>query len=141
MKAITKKQQEFLLDALKYYTPDPNARRCVAEDGTCNYNPVTVRKYPESKGCIIGRKISHKLQKELDVIGAISERKAFLKLPEDLRGLTQNFLRQCQNFHDTAYYWDDKGLSESGEGILLEIIEEFSFDKSLFEKYLNPEYA
>ena len=59
----------FLLDALEYYTTNPN-RRCTSKLGRCMYNPKTANK-KISEGCLIGRHLTTEQQDKGDDIGSI----------------------------------------------------------------------
>ena len=128
----------FLLDALEYYTTNPN-RRCTSKLGRCMYNPKTANK-KISEGCLIGRHLTTEQQDKGDDIGSIdfifNEELEDEILPKWMLKFERDFLSQCQNFHDDNDNWNRKGLSKIGRMELERIVKSFELDKSKFTKYL-----
>lgn len=132
-------RDEFLLDMLEYYVPDPVNRRCVNENEECRYSPVTFGIQDRSEGCAIGRKLSPELAKEIDdAEGSIGIEDVLgrYELPEYMNDDNSTFLRKCQVLHDLNEHWDT-GLSEKGIDKVICIIDEFKLNKELFTKFLN----
>lgn len=135
-------QTELLLDALEYYTVDPVGRRCVDGENTCRYSPYSLDKEETSQGCLIGRLLNPELAKKIDdEIGDINIDSLIsgydYTLPEYMNMNNARFLRSCQDLHDIRRNWTETGLSESGQGAVLDIIDEYNLDRKLFSKFLN----
>lgn len=134
---LQEKQEGFLLDALEYYCQDPEKRRCTGKHD-CFYAPITL----DTQGCMIGRKLPLELAKRLDGLKesdlgtGILNNDVFNLLPNSLKELDQEFLYQCQQLHDMNYYWNNKGLTDSGKYKIEIIIRQFKLNESKFEKYL-----
>lgn len=106
---LTTAREDFLIDMLVYYLSDMKNRICVHEfEQKGCYSPITAEK-PLSEGCAIGRKLSKKLQLELDNIDdfgiSVHSDLVFLKLPKKLQKLGKDFLLSCQNLHDNGFYF------------------------------------
>lgn len=133
-------QQEFLIDTLQYYLHD-TTRRCVSkENNKCFYSPINANN-KNSDGCAIGRHLNDDVQKNFDLlIGSsithvLKKPDLKSKLPEFMQLFEPKFLTNIQAFHDDNKIWEINKLSEYGKFKLNEIIDDFNFDKSLFEKY------
>jgi len=142
-------REAFLLDALDYYTVDPDARRCKNEaSNTCVYSPFTIGKI-SSEGCLIGRNLEPQLAKRIDEEqGECGVQDAIVRyrdlIPKELIALDSRgagslftFLERCQSLHDSSPNWCPTGLSPEGRNYLHSIVSQFDLDKSQFSKYLE----
>jgi hypothetical protein len=136
-KSLQQKQEEFLIDALEYYTADTQ-RRCANILGNCQYSPFNANKEGISEGCLIGRKIYKDLQLRLDSMDkcSVEHDNIFDMLPKKLKDLEKEFLYRCQLFHDNYTYWGNDGLTSAGIIRLENIITFFNLDKQKFTKWL-----
>ena len=135
----TMTREEFLLDMLEYYCVDPFNRRCASyDDGQCKYYPT----HEGTEGCAIGRHLSPELAKKLDrytssYTSASIDQVDITLLPNKLRLLGIEFLANVQNLHDTAEFWEEKGLSLRGKKyISVQMIENYNLDIAKFKKFL-----
>jgi len=76
-------------------------------------------------GCAIGREISDKLAKELDLRFSSLLPDVFTELPLRLRLLGVKFLEEIQFLHDSLEHWDEVGLSNLGRENVDRICEKF----------------
>lgn len=117
-KAEKLKQRKFevLEDTVKYYSEDPETRRCSSIINQCYYSSQKANK-PESDGCAIGRLLPEELRIELDALPASSiNNKIFGLLPKDVQALELNFLSRLQSFHDNSKNWNITGSGLTFEG-------------------------
>ena len=132
-------REDFLLDALDYYTADTN-RRCVSDSDGCYYNPTSAGKEGISEGCLIGRHLTKEQQIQADNTGGVlsifNQQKANEILPEWMHEFGELFLFHCQQLHDGPILWNDGGLTDEGRNRLSIIIKDFELDPTKFEKYL-----
>ena len=116
------KQLGLLEETIAYYSEDVT-RRCTIGKG-CRYSGESFNK-PHSDGCAIGRLLSPELRLILDTKhkgdSAIGVWDA---LPKLIQRYGKKFLLDLQLLHDGHEYWNDKGLSERGEEIVLKIKKE-----------------
>lgn len=111
MEEITKRRLEVLNDTINHY--NLNNRSNKGYD--CTYSPA----HEGSEGCAVGRLIKDKeLCKTLDIRpddgNGSCVKWIFDKLPEDVKFLGKNFLRDLQNLHDNILNWTETGLSNTG---------------------------
>ena len=125
---LKEKQLFYLNDVANHYN---STNRCT--DGmVCKYEPIT----EWTEGCAIGRRLSAKLQKQLDTNGhdtGVNNYYVFEKLPKWMQDLGKNFLRSIQMLHDDAGsegYWSVNGLSKNGEDRVMSIKREFDLYES-----------
>lgn len=111
MKTIKQQRLDFLNETIAYYSED-TSRRAIDSLGYCIY-------YDRNTGnkCAIGRYINYKdyLSNDLDVGHTVDEYYVFALLPEEIKRLGKDFLKQVQILHDDSYSWLDEGLSEIGK--------------------------
>ncbi len=124
MEAITKRRIEVLNDTINHYNLNNRSNKGV----DCTYFPA----HEGSEGCAVGRLIKDKeLCKELDKPnGATGSGVSgiFDKLPEDVKFLGKNFLRDLQHLHDEKLNWVESGLSHRGLEEVKIIIKNFLLD-------------
>ena len=137
-KSLHQRREEFLSGTLKYYTKDIN-RRCVSENETCFYSPLSADKVGQTDGCAIGRWLKPELQLRLDncTKNIVSVDDIFNQLPTVLKNLGQNFLSSCQGLHDSSANWEKKGLSVEGRYTVSEIIKIYDLNPDKFSKWLT----
>lgn len=138
MKKMT--QEEFLIEMLDYYSPDPENKRCVKDGETtiCAYSPKTL-KSSTTEGCAIGRHLPPELAERFDIEYPNSRISSFYdkeisNLPTQLKDLTLSFLVKVQNLHDIKINWAKKGLSAQGIDYVNKMCNSFGF-KINIEKY------
>jgi hypothetical protein len=109
-KAIKAERLKVLNDTAKYY--NSSKRNLATNETTCKYYP----QHKNTEGCAIGRLISKKLAKALDLRNfSVNVDSVFRLLPTKLKKLGQPFLSDLQSLHDSESYWDDKGLTDLGK--------------------------
>ena len=118
-------QREFLDNTVAHYT---SKNRCVNEDGLCVYASTST-----SEGCAIGRWMNPEIAKEIDKGAAtvdINIREVIKEypgcLPEFMNRYSVDFLMAVQRLHDDCEYWDERGLSQSGQREYNTIIRDFN---------------
>lgn len=131
--------KEFLLDTIEYYTTDTN-RRCI-RGNRCQYSPVTLKLEGTSEGCAIGRHMTPENalkadQYDIASIGFVFKLRGSL-LPDWMRSIDVEVLREIQDLHDTSDYWVDNGLSNQGKSALVRIVEYSKLPIDPFQKYLS----
>jgi hypothetical protein len=143
---VFESKEAFLLDTLEHYS---EFDRCKNDKSGCYYSPERLKKeggYDDSntKGCAIGRHLTPELQMELDNLllskflgTGVSTNDVFDKLPEDMKGLGQDFLRDVQDIHDDDRYWSGRSISDIGIVRLGGLIRTFKLDVTKFTKYLE----
>ena len=110
---------EILEETLAFYTADPK-RRSMDADSNCAYNGA------DGKHCAVGRclmtkyhKLGNKLQKNDWGVVALYENYQFGSIDPMLspryRGHEFDFWTDLQELHDTSYFWDENGITKSGE--------------------------
>ncbi len=127
-------EEDFLLDMLNYYTNDvarvnhgycinkagikDPVGRFVADDETLKrwdnigYMTSVITQYPEE--------IEH--------------------LPDWMREYDMKFLQEIQSFYDDNKFWNKvsyKGLTQLGKAMLIELLNNYKFNKKRFEKYIT----
>tara|TARA_R100000152_G_C6632495_1_gene79640 strand:+ start:29 stop:484 length:456 start_codon:yes stop_codon:yes gene_type:complete len=133
-------RQEQMLKILKdtrdYYAEDPDGRRSIDDDGSCNYT------WGENH-CAVGRYLKPEFQRETwssngDSVNQLCEEYGDVHgewnidwvLREEVHGLDADFWRDLQDFHDCRHNWICKdtffppdteneppvGLSDTGKG-------------------------
>lgn len=119
MNELQKKQLAFLEETAGFYNTD---NRALNDTGDCVY--ISTDKSP---GCAIGRHIPAELGKKLDdaPFSGVSNDDIFNALPYSLKELTKQFLTDIQELHDTAWNWNEEGLTETGKNRVLELKKEF----------------
>lgn len=120
MTELQEKQLAFLEETAGFYNTD---NRALSNTGDCVY--VSTDKSP---GCAIGRHIPAELAKSLDdaPFSGINNDDIFNAIPDSLRELTKMFLMNIQDLHDTAWNWDEKGLTAAGRQKVLAIRTDFN---------------
>ena len=113
MNLLNQKRIEFLENIANFY----NSKNRSVVDGKCLYSPTK-----NSPGCAIGREIKDKsltamMDKEQKIISAFVG-----ILPDHLKELGLNFLKDCQRLHDDPAYWNDYGLSAVGKVAIICIL-------------------
>jgi hypothetical protein len=128
---IRKARAEFLQDTIDYYSVSPNIRRSQGTYRNVNgtVTPACYYRGPNGEKCAIGRHIPNELYHtamEGKWVGA----SALIQcaLPEEVLALGTAFLKEVQALHDEDRYWDDKGLSKSGEFMVGKIQDTFIRD-------------
>lgn len=109
---LQQKQLEFLNDTIKYYSVNPQQRRCISGNA-CKYSPASLS-ITTSEGCAIGRKLPKELAIKLDKEYSSGVSLIFNILPKDMQELGKMFLVSVQNLHDDSDYWTKNGLSKLG---------------------------
>ena len=131
-----KSLEERLAEALNYYVVKPS-RRCRTEKA-CAYSGVTLG--IKTKGCIVGYFLSAKQRLEWDKAGvsclSYLNTKGVNKTPKIILDNLNTFER-FQALHDGTNYWDEKGLTDKGIGILKIIIREMKLNPEPFKKFLS----
>ena len=107
MNELQQKQLDFLEDTVKYYSEDISRR--AVKNSSCRYRTNDGRK------CAIGRFIPDDLYNEKIEEHCIDEIFKYKCIPDELKELGVNFLRNIQHLHDFDSNWDDCGLSSKGE--------------------------
>lgn len=117
---------ELLEDTIAYYSVNPNERRCAVKiDGklTCKYSPITLKKIG-SDGCAIGRHLDKELAIEIDeYYGGNGNGSDITRVKEDfndrlpiwMQEMSTDFLERLQLLHDRDDYWNESGLTPSGQ--------------------------
>lgn len=135
-------RDEILLSTLEYYTIDPINRRCVSDEGYCQYSPITALKKDLSEGCAIGRLLDKDLAREIDVkewqigIDDLIAQGEYT-LPEFMNKENSAFLYDVQVLHDINKNWKPNGLSFEGVTFVRNIIYKHDLNLNLFTKFLN----
>lgn len=116
MKTLQEKQLELLEETVKYYSKNPQERRCIS-NGNYSYSAITAKK-SKSAGCAIGRKLKPGLsvfidEKYLNLPSGVAE--VFEELPKNLQSLGKSFLTELQKLHDINHNWEDNGISGLGQ--------------------------
>lgn len=119
---IDQKRIELLDETVKYYSTDPDGRRC-AVDGCCYYHPKTLGLEGKSEGCAIGRLLSRRMALQFDNNGGDSIDELFEILPMKIKKYGIVFLTDLQMLHDFDRYWTCDGLSIIGKNKVKEIKE------------------
>ena len=121
-KTIEQQRKEYLDAKVAYYSEDVN-RRATNSAGGCEYLTDDGRK------CAIGLDMIETHPSYNNAIGCNNVNDLLEKypniLPQEVKNLGVSFLFSIQNLHDGASYWNDSGLSISGEYIYNEIIREY----------------
>ena len=120
MTELQEKQLAFLEETAGFYSTN---NRALNNTGDCVY--ISTDKSP---GCAIGRHIPAELAKNLDdaPFSGVSNDDIFNTLPYSLKELTKMFLMNIQDLHDTAWNWDEEGLTEAGRKKVLAIRTDFN---------------
>ena len=126
-------KEEYLLDMLEYYTPDPTNRRAIF--GTaCVYKPTQT-----SDGCAIGRRLPLEVVDKIPFMATVKHIIPLAKklnIPNWMVNLGTDFLYSVQRLHDFKDNWNSRsGLSYHGRNSLIAIIRDNNLDGKLFEKY------
>lgn len=120
---LKQKQAQFLFETVSHFKLNNRGLRYPVGN-TCSY----------AAGCAIGRKIkSMEIKEAMDFINcetpwaidAELPKEVFSLLPNDLKELGSNYLRQVQKLHDDYINWDMEGLTELGKSFLAQIIYNF----------------
>jgi hypothetical protein len=86
--------------------------------------------YSGEIGCGVGRLIEDKdLCARLDSLGGgagVGRQQVFEQLPENVRELGQDFLKDLQKLHDDGQYWTPDGLSDDGNDFMTVLEEKWS---------------
>ena len=80
--------------------------------------------YSGEIGCAVGRLIEDKdLCSRLDnsALSGVCRTEVFNQLPENVKELGQEFLQDLQKLHDNYQYWNENGLSDSGNKIMMQL--------------------
>ena len=121
---------KILKDTKNYYAEDPDGRRSIDDDGSCNYT------WGENH-CAVGRYLRPEFQRETwssngDSVNQLCEEYDDDSacgfdwvLREEVHGLDADFWRDLQDFHDCRHNWITKktvsgtqlpGISDTGKG-------------------------
>lgn len=144
MKLLEMSLEEILLDTLEYYGEDEH--RYCKKNSECTYSPATLGLELFSEGCAIGRlltpEIALKFDNELGFTGIQDIVNHYIYALEFWDKEMANFLNseivffsQLQMLHDRKLIKNGE-LDWEGDFILNELINEYSFDKSKFTKWL-----
>lgn len=87
---------DLLNDAIAYYWGKPE-RLCVNEHGYCQYHPSDT-----SEGCAIGRLLPEDIVDKLPSDSGVYDVKVWDYLPDWLKNMGQEFLKDLQILHDTG---------------------------------------
>ena len=111
-------RQELLDNTVRHF----NSTNRSIKDGD---RSVCAYRTSDGLACAIGREISDELALKLDseMLGSMCN--VFDKLPLRLRNFGIFFLGSIQMLHDTAGYWDKKGLNNNGREAVKEICEDY----------------
>ncbi len=91
--------------------------------------------YSGEIGCGVGRLIEDKdLCARLDSLGGgawvcnpgVCNHSVFEQLPENVKELGQDFLKDLQKLHDYGHHWTPDGLSDDGNGFITVLEEKWS---------------
>ena len=80
--------------------------------------------YSGEIGCAVGRLVEDKdLCSRLDnsALSGVCRTEVFNQLPENVKELGQEFLQDLQKLHDNYQYWNENGLSDSGNKIMMQL--------------------
>jgi hypothetical protein len=111
--------KERRLEILKWERENRTSKnRSINNNLTCIYSGEI--------GCGVGRLIEDKaLCDRLDDLGGICSGVClsyiFEQLPENVKELGQEFLKDLQRLHDHAHHWSTKGLTVGGEEFMTEL--------------------
>lgn len=107
--------KERRLEILKWERENRNSQnRAINVDLSCMYSGEI--------GCGVGRLIEDKdLCARLDMLGGVCLTYIFEQLPENVKELDQEFLKDLQKLHDYGHHWDEKGLTDDGESFMTEL--------------------
>lgn len=107
--------KERRLEILKWERENRNSKnRSTNIGGSCIYSGEI--------GCGVGRLIEDKdlcARLDNDVASGVCLTSVFEQLPENVRELGQEFLRDLQRLHDLEYHWNTKGLSVVGDSFMM----------------------
>lgn len=117
MSDLKTRMKEFLDDTIKYYSEHTQDRRCNdPNSGQCFYDPMQAGK-PLSEGCAIGRYMTQKAKTEAkyDIEYLMTQKPELV--PEVLRDMPLQFLKEMQALHDLGSCWHTNrdGLSAIGK--------------------------
>ena len=94
-----KTREEVLQDAIDYYWGKPE-RKCVDDTkGNCQYMPSTT-----SEGCAIGRLLPEDIVDKLPPDAGVYDERVWTHLPEWLKAMGQEFLKDLQVLHDLSKF-------------------------------------
>lgn len=117
---IKARRKAFIEDEVAFYNSDNRAEM----NGSCFYRAIG-----DSPGCAIGRYLDRNSDViKFNVMGSIDsiiEERGNECIPKWMFEMGGSFLSECQSLHDISMYWDEKGLTESGQERMKLIIEEF----------------
>lgn len=148
-----KELSQLIADNLSYFANGKENKRSVTiVDGVdkCYYSGQTIGK-PDIDGCFIGRLLPIEDRIKLDTkfpegncISKLckddkySAKHADVIIPQYIKDNVRLF-SNLQSLHDYTNFWtlDKTKLSQEGIEKLIYIIDEYSLDKKLFEKFLN----
>ena len=118
-------RQELFDNTIKHFN---SINRATNDNGGCKYRL-------DGKGCAIGREISDKLAKKLDIaeVNVVSSTNIFDKLPQRLQRMGRQFLFSIQELHDVHDNWNENGLSEDGIKEAKLIAEKYKLNTSVLE--------
>ena len=116
---IIARRRAFLDDTINYYN-SKNRSMISKPDGfeRCLYLPA----HDNTAGCAIGRHLPIELAKQLDLNeleSSISNRKNFELIPTWMQEMGKDFLSFVQELHDGPAYWNENGISETGNEFVL----------------------
>lgn len=94
-----KTREEILQDAINYYWGKPE-RKCVDDTkGNCQYMPSMT-----SEGCAIGRLLPEDIVDKLPPDAGVYDERVWIHLPEWLKAMGQEFLKDLQILHDLSKF-------------------------------------
>ena len=92
-------REEILQDAINYYWGKPE-RKCVDDTkGNCQYMPSMT-----SEGCAIGRLLPEDIVDKLPPDAGVYDERVWTHLPEWLKAMGQEFLKDLQILHDLSKF-------------------------------------
>ena len=119
--------QDILKETVDYYRKDPENRRSVDKDGSCQYTWG-------NNHCAVGRYLKPEYQRENWLSNGESvnelcedsdegEWNIDWCLREEVQGLDTGFWVNLQDMHDTMSYWNEKGLTDRGKESYIKLID------------------
>lgn len=112
----TVRMRLILWDTVRYYSVNPLTRRAVNEQDSCRYYDENTRNM-----CAVGRVMIAPELGVFESIGVSSIGNLDTELRPAYRGLSYQFWVKLQLLHDLSFYWNDNGLTQTGEGYYAQI--------------------
>lgn len=110
-----KTKLEIINETVEYYSADPSRRG--TNGSTCEYLTLF------GQMCAVGRCMINPKGKE----GGVTELGTGfqLMLKKEYRGHSIDFWQDLQGFHDSSWYWDEKGLTRRGNAALQSLLKDW----------------